>query len=207
MALGLPNEGGGGGNITPIIKFDAKVGEFYRVESENVNGEWVRESIEMKLPFEVAIDMENIEVGYMAFVSNRPDFKMVKLGDRMPDKPGDDYKSAFRVKLVSREIGLREFSSQSKMVQSAFDQLHNQYEAERANNPDLCPVMKVTATKTTTVNTPQGEQRFKVPVWEISQWVERPSAFDRDGAEAPSAPAPTPDAPVEQPATSGADLF
>ena len=66
MALGLVNESGGGGNITPIIKFDAKVGEFYRVESENVNGEWVRESIEMALPFEVAIDMENIEVGYMA---------------------------------------------------------------------------------------------------------------------------------------------
>jgi hypothetical protein len=205
MALGLVNEGGGGGNITPIIKFDAKVGEFYRVESENVNGEWVRESIEMALPFEVAIDMENIEVGYMAFVSNRPDFHMVKLGERMPDKPTQDHKSAFRVKLCSREIGLREFSSQSKMVQSAFDQLHNQYEAERANNPGLCPVMKVTATKTATVNTPQGEQRFKVPVWEISQWVERPTAFD--GAEAPSAPAAMPEAPVEQPATSGADLF
>jgi hypothetical protein len=65
--------------------------------------------------------------------------------------------------------------------------------------------MKVTATKTATVNTPQGEQRFKVPVWEISQWVERPTAFD--GAEAPSAPAAMPEAPVEQPATSGADLF
>ena len=121
MALGLVNESGGGGNITPIIKFDAKVGEFYRVESENVNGEWVRESIEMALPFEVAIDMENIEVGYMAFVANRPDFHMVKLGERMPDKPTADHKSAFRVKLCSREIGLREFSSQSKMVQSAFD--------------------------------------------------------------------------------------
>lgn len=204
MALNLPSEGGSGGNITPIIKFDAKVGEFYRVESENVGGEWVRESIEMKLPFEIAMDMEGIEVGYMAFVNNRPDFKMVKLGDRMPDKPSDDYKSAFRVKLVNREIGLREFSSQSKMVQSAFDQLHNQYEAQKANNPGLCPVIKVTETKTVSVTTPQGDQRFKVPVWEISQWTERPKAFD--GAQAPSAAVPTPAAPVEQDAV-GADLF
>jgi hypothetical protein len=208
MALGLVSENsGGGGNIVPILKYDARGGDFFRVErSQNGAGDWQSENIELPLPIELAVDMDGIEVGWLGFVGGRPDFRMVKLGEAMPQKPSDDHKQAFRVRLCNREVGLREFSSQSKMVLSAFDQLHNQFEAERANNPGLCPVMKITGTKTITVNTPQGEQRFKVPEWSISQWIERPSAFD--GAdEAPSAAVPTPAAPVQQQDAVGADLF
>ena len=206
MALGLVSESSGGGNMTPIIKYDARGGDFFRQErSQNGAGEWQSENIEMPLPVELAVDMEGIEVGWLSFASGRPDFHMVKLGEAMPAKPSDDHKQTFRVRLCNREVGLREFSSQSKMVLSAFDALHNEYEAQKANNPGLCPVVKISGTKTVTVNTPQGEQRFKVPEWSISQWTERPSAFD--GAQAPSAAVPTPAAPVQQQDAVGADLF
>lgn len=209
MALGLVSESAGGsGNIVPIIKYDARGGDFMRQDrSQNAAGEWVSEHQELVLPLTIAVDMENIEVGWMSFASGRPDFRMVKLGEPMPAKPSDDHKQAFRVRLTSRDLGLREFSSQSKMVQSAFDVLHNQYEAEKGNNPGMTPVVTISGTKTVTVNTPQGEQRFKVPEWSITQWTERPKAFSEDGAPAaPEAPAtPAPVAAVEE--QSGSDLF
>ena len=47
MALGLSTESTGGGDILPIIKFDAKSGDFIKQDRENVNGTW--EKIEEEL--------------------------------------------------------------------------------------------------------------------------------------------------------------
>lgn len=208
MALGLVSESNGSGNMVPIIKYDARGGDFFRQDrQQNGSGEWESNNVEMQLPFKVAVDMAGIEVGWLSFASGKPDFRMVKLGEQMPAKPSDDHKQTFRVRLVNKELGLREFSSQSKMVLSAFDQLHNQYEAEKGNNPGMTPVVEVTGTKTITVNTPQGEQRFKVPEWKITEWIDRPKSFDGDGAPAPSAEPVTPE-PVSAPAeATGSDLF
>ena len=40
MALGLSMESTGGGDILPIIKFDAKSGDFIQQDRENINGQW-----------------------------------------------------------------------------------------------------------------------------------------------------------------------
>ena len=200
MALGLVSEGGGGGNIVPIIKFDAKAGDFIRQDrAMNVSGEWEKSNHEMDLPLSVLMDFDTLEVGWLSFASGAPDFQMVKVGEQMPARPSDEHKQAFRVRLFGKEMGLREFSSQAKTVIRQFDSLHNQYEAERANHPGEVPQVTISGTKTVTVNTPQGENRFKVPEWSITGWFDRSKM---DTAAAVSAPAPEPVAPSQNEASN-----
>lgn len=202
MALGLVSEGGGGdGNIVPIIKFDAKAGDLIRVDrTQNAAGEWQANNTELDFPLQVAVDMENVQVGWASFVTGRPDFMMVKIGEPMPQKPTADHKQAFKVRLCNKELGLREFSSQSKLVISRFDALHNAYEAGKADNPGMVPVVTIEGTETVTVNTPQGENRFKVPKWSVTGWTERPAVLD--GAASPE---PAPSAPLSAPVEAEAE--
>lgn len=207
MALGLVSEGGGnGGNIVPIIKFDAKAGDLIQVDRhQNAMGEWEKAQSDVALPVQVVMDMAEIETGWLSFASGQPDFRMVKVGDVMPPKPSDDHKQCFRVRLFGKELGLREFSSQAKTVIREMDALHNQYEAGKADNPGKLPVVTIAGTKTITVPTPQGENRFKVPEWSITGWTERPAGMDGAEATPVAAPSAPPSAPVE--AASGSDLF
>jgi len=200
MALGLVSEGGGGGNIVPIIKFDAKAGDFIRQDrAQNASGEWEKSNHEMALPLSVLMDFDTLEVGWLSFASGAPDFQMVKVGEQMPARPTDEHKQAFRVRLFGKDMGLREFSSQAKTVIRQFDSLHNQYEAERANHPGEVPQVTISGTKTVTVNTPQGENRFKVPEWSITGWFDRSKM---DTATAVSAPAPESVAPSQNEASN-----
>mgnify|MGYP003640698258 FL=1 len=184
----------------PIIKFDAKAGDFIRQDrAMNVSGEWEKSNHEMDLPLSVLMDFDTLEVGWLSFASGAPDFQMVKVGEQMPARPSDEHKQAFRVRLFGKEMGLREFSSQAKTVIRQFDSLHNQYEAERANHPGEVPQVTISGTKTVTVNTPQGENRFKVPEWSITGWFDRSKM---DTAAAVSAPAPEPVAPSQNEASN-----
>ena len=207
MALGLMSEtGGGNGDILPIIKFDAKAGDFIKVDrAQNASGEWEKNQSEMALPIQIVMDFDNIETGWLSFDSGAPDFRMVKIGEAMPAKPSENFKQAFRVRIYNKDLGLREFSSQSKLVIKEMDGLHNQFEAERGNNAGKVPVVTVSGTKTVTVNTPQGEGRFKVPEWSVTSWIDRPAGMD--GAET-ATPVEAPSAPVQSaPVESGSDLF
>ena len=202
MALGFSTEAtGGGGDILPIVKYDAKAGDFIKQDrSQDASGTWVNDQSEMTMPFKMAMDFDTLEVGWLSFESGRPDFRMVKIGEAMPARPEGDFKNAFRVRIASKELGLREFSHSAKTVLAAMDALHNQYEAEKRNNPGLIPVVEVSGTNTVKVNTPQGELRFKAPDWKIVNWIDKPDMM----AEAPSEPV----APVSTPeGLSEDDLF
>lgn len=204
MALGLVSEGGGGGDIIPIIKFDAKAGDFIRQDrTQSATGEWQKSDHEMALPLTVVMDFDALEVGWLSFASGAPSFAMVKIGEPMPQKPTDEHKQAFRIRIYGKEIGHREFSSQAKTVIRQFDGLHDQYTAERGAHPGEVPVVTISGTKTITVNTPQGENRFKVPEWSITSWTARSNIENGATSPAPSAepaPAPAPD-------VTGSDLF
>jgi len=202
MALGLQTETTSGGDIVPIVKWDAKAGDMIvqdRVQS--ASGEWQKEEREMTLPTKFAMDMAGMEVGWLSFASGAPDFRMVKLGEAMPPKPEGDFKNAFRVRIGSKDLGLREFSHSAKTVIRAMDTLHNQYEAEKGNNPGKIPVVEISGTETVKINTPQGELRFKVPQWSISGWTDKPEMFNN------TASAPEPVAAEPAPAVSDDDLF
>lgn len=207
MALGLMSEtSGGNGDILPIIKFDAKAGDFIRVDrAQTASGEWDKTQTDMALPVQIVFDFDNIETGWLSFDSGAPDFRMVKIGEAMPAKPSENHKQAFRVRIYNKDLGLREFSSQSKLVIREMDDLHNQYEAGRADNAGKVAVVTISGTKTVTVNTPNGENRFKVPEWSVTSWIDRPAGMD--GAETPT-PVEVPSAPVTSaPVQDGADLF
>lgn len=194
MALGFMTEAtGGGGDILPIVKYDAKAGDFIRQDrSQDASGTWVNDQHEITLPFKVAMDFDALEVGWLSFESGRPDFRMVKIGEAMPARPEGDFKNAFRVRIASKELGLREFSHSAKTVISAMDSLHNQYEAEKANHPGKMPVVEVSGTNTVKVNTPQGELRFKAPDWKIVNWIDKPDMMDSAPSES-VAPVSTPE--------------
>lgn len=202
MALGFNTESKSAGDIIPIIKYDAKAGDFIAQDRvQSASGEWEKEERELPLPTKFAADMAEMEVGWLSFQSGAPDFRMVKIGEAMPAKPEGDFKNAFRMRIASKELGLREFSHSAKTVLRAMDTLHNQYEAEKSNNAGKIPVVEITGTETVKINSPQGELRFKVPVWNISGWVEKPEMFNK------SEPAPEPVAASPLAATSDDDLF
>ena len=200
MALGFNTESKSSGDILPIIKFDAKGGDFIiQDRQQDADGQWGKTESELKTPLKMAIDLENIEVGWLSFSSGAPDFQMVKIGQPMPAKPSDEHKQAFRVRVASKALGLREFSHSAKTVLKEMDSLHNQFMAEKGANAGKVPVVEVTGTKTVKVNTPQGELRFKAPEWKISSWVDGSELFPTKGAATPTA--------AEDVADDGDDLF
>jgi len=74
------------------------------------------------------------------------------------------------------------------------------------------PVVTVHAAETVKINSPQGELRFKIPQWSITQWIDRPAMMDGSAAPAP-APAPTEPVAVQAapaatpPTPEGSNLF
>lgn len=209
MALGLATEStGGGGDILPIIKFDAKSGDFIRQDrAQNPAGEWEKSESELNLPLQFAADMDALEVGWLSFASGAPDFRMVRVGEEMPAKPSDDHKQCVRLRLFNKELGLREFSTMSKIVLRELDKLHDAYKQDLSKYAGLgkVPVVQVTGVKTVPITTPKGELRFKAPEWSISQWVERPAGMNGPAAQ-PEAPV-EPAAPVPAADEGGDDLF
>ena len=192
MSLGFNTESKSSGDIVPIIKFDAKAGEFIKVDKEQAaDGTWVADQSEIDLPFKAVMDLANIEVGWLAFpLAGPPDFHMVKLGDKMPAQPTDEHKQAFRIRLFNKSLGLRVFSHSAKTVVRCMDALHTQYEAERAANSGKMPVVEAGKCETVKIQTPQGELRFKAPSWKIVSWVNAPEEFS--GAAPAPKPAPAP---------------
>ena len=193
MALGLVSESTGSGDIIPIVKYDAKAGDFIRVDREQApNGIWDKTQTEIELPTQVVMDFANIETGWLSFDSGAPDFHMVKIGQPALPRPSEHHKPAFRVRLFNKELGLREMSSQAKTVIREMDSLHNEYVSGAADNAGKVPVVTISGTKAVTVNTPNGENRFKVPQWSITDWIERPDAMQGE-AEPPAATTGTSD--------------
>ena len=211
MALGFNLETKSGGDILPIVKWDAKAGDLIKQDRYQASdGTWQKDEQELGLPIQIGMDLANIEVGWLSFAAGAPDFQMVKAGEPLPAQPSPDHKQAFRVRIGSTNLGLREFSHSAKTVLRAMDALYSQYEAEASANPGKLPVVTIAGTETIKINSPQGELRFKVPDWSITSWIDRPAMMD-GGATAPSEPAPAavaaaaPQPPAAAPA--GANLF
>lgn len=211
MPLGFNLSSGGSGDILPIVKWDAKAGDLLRQDRyQAADGTWQKDVAEIALPVQVGMDLGAIEVGWLSFATGQPDFVMAKLTEPFPEKPANgDHKQAFRVRVGSTELGLREFSHSGKTVLRALDELYAQYEKEAPANQGKLPVVTFHGAKRVTVNSPQGELSFKVPDWSITSWIDRPALMD-GGAAAPSEPAPA--AAVSQPPAAaaeptGANLF
>ena len=209
MPLGFNLEAGSSGDILPIIKWDAKAGDLLRQDRfQASDGTWQKDEQELSLPIQMAMDLGAIEVGWLSFASGAPDFQMAKITEPFPEQPSQDHKQAFRVRVATKDLGLREFSHSAKTVLRALDGLFRQYEAEAPAHMGKVPVVTISWTETIKINSPQGELRFKVPEWSITEWIDRPKVMD-GVTSAPSEPAPA--AAVSQPPAAaeptGSNLF
>lgn len=196
MALGLDLEEKKGGNFLPVLKFDAKSGDFMVLNREpgTEPGTWEKSEIELKTPFKAVIDFDKMEKGWLCFKPGAVNLTMVGLNDRMPDKPSEDHKIGIRFKIFLKEHGLREFANTSKNVLRAVNSLHDEFVKQVRDNPGKMPVVEVSGVETVKIQTKEnGELRFKVPKWKIAAWADPPGAFSgqEEKAEAPK-PKPMP---------------
>ena len=204
MALGFSEAATNGGDFLPIIKYSAQSGDFVRQErQQQPDGTWSKSDAEMAFPISVAMDMEGVQVGWMSF-ANGPDFQMVGLGEAKPPRPSNDHQEGFRIRVYNKEIGVREWSSSSKVVKTAMNRLHDDYLSGKDANEGKVPVVTIEGTERVTIQTPKGELVFKAPKFApITQWIDR-GAFDAGSPPAATAQA-EPVAP--QPPAASSDLF
>ena len=211
MALGFNLETKSSGDILPIVKWDAKAGDFIKQDRYQAgDGTWQKDEAEIGLPVQVGRDLENIAIGWLSFAAGAPDFQMVKAGEPLPARPSEDHKQAFRVRIGSNDLGLREFSHSAKTVLRAMDALYSEYEAQAPANPGKFPVVTIAGTERIKINSPQGELTFKVPQWSITSWIDRPAMMDGNAApQEPAAAQPAPMAVSQPPAAqpTGSNLF
>jgi hypothetical protein len=128
MALGKRRDAS---TITPLIKFDARSGKTTRCDREqDSSGKWTTKDVDISDTFEAVFDLENIEIGWIAFKGGRPDFKMVKAGADIGDPPSKDHKEGFRLRLKlinGAGSDVRELSSTAKAVWMSIDELHDEF--------------------------------------------------------------------------------
>lgn len=178
MAFGMSYESTGG-DIVPVLKFDARAGRFFRVD--RVDGQ--NNPVDVTQNFKAVMDFENVEVGFIDFpAGSAPQFRMVPIGSPMPENPGGKFRQGIRMMLkLGKDCGgdIREIATTAKAVLSAFDNCHTEYMAGLKANPGKLPVV---ALKTTVPITTQGRDASGnpvkttnySPVFEIVSWVNRP---------------------------------
>ena len=220
MALGMPTENSGGGDFSPIVKYDARAGRMFRVDrTQDAGGSWNTENVEITNGFQAVFDLENIQVGWALFAAGSPpSFALVNLGQPIPARPTSEHKNAFRVMMkLGKSSGgdVREMAAQSKAVIGAMDKLHDAYSAGLKDNPGKLPVVALTGS-VPIVTTGQGKSSTNYqPVFEIVKWVDRPADLLGDGAapataapaQAAPAPAATPAPAKAEPAMAGGEEF
>lgn len=200
MALGLQTESGGG-EFTPVVKFDARAGRMFRVDREqDGGGNWNTNNVEITNGFTAVMDLENIEVGWLLFAAGvAPQLTLVKLGQPLPQRPSDQHKQGFRMlmKLGKSSGGdVREIAATSKAVLGAVDDLHTAYESQKAANPGKLPVVALTGSKAI-VSTGKGQSSTNyAPIFEIQKWVDRPAELGGASGATQQEAAPTPPPPA-----------
>jgi hypothetical protein len=206
MALGF-TQSTGGGDIIPVVKYNAKAGRWSRVDRDNGQNE----EIDITRTFKAVFDMENLQTGWIRFAAGQaPEFDLVTYPDLHPSRtpPEQGFKRGVRVLVkLSPECGgdVREiascanaFTAGDKNRQSGFDKLHDNYLAGLKANAGKLPVVSVT--ETVPIVTEGGGQKTTNygPVFEIEKWVSRPADL-----QASPRPAAEPRVAGKSPPTTG----
>jgi hypothetical protein len=173
MALGKRRDAP---SIIPTIKIDARSGRVMRADREqDSSGKWVTRQTDIATDdFEAIFDLENTEVGWMAFTGGKPDFHMKRAGADIGEPPSKDHKEGFRVRMkLQNGAGddVREFSSTSKVIWQSLDELHTEYLEEVVKQKGKLPVVGIAEMARVAI----GSGTYYRPVFEITSWVKRPS--------------------------------
>ena len=182
------------GDFTPVVKYNAKAGRFFRED----RGDGGKQEVDISSTFKAVFDFENVEVGWLHFVTGgAPSFVMAPLGSPIPPRPSPDHKQGVRflLKLAPSCGGdVREIASAAGAFIGVVSDLHDVYLAQKDANAGKLPVVVAREP----VITGSGDKRNYKPTLEIVGWAPRPA----DMAASPrgaAAVAPKPAAPVSAP--------
>jgi len=159
-----------------VCKFDARSGEMNRCDREqDSNGTWHTKQVDITETFEAIVDLENMEIGWIAFPpGGQPDFRMVPVGTDVGEPPTDNHKEGFRLQMkLTNGAGddIREFASTSKMVWQSLDELHDEYLEGCVKHKGKLPIVGIA--EVAKVHTGSGTHYR--PIFEITGWAKRPS--------------------------------
>lgn len=210
MAFGFNYESSGG-DIMPIVKFDARAGRFFRID----RADGTNTPVDITSSFKAVMDFENIEVGFINFpAGSAPEFKVAPIGQPMPENPGGKFRQGIRMMLkLSKDCGgdVREIASTAKAVLGAFDTTHTEYMAGAKANPGKLPVV---ALSTTVPIVTQGRDEKGnavkttnyAPVFKVTGWVDRPADLVFTPKNGVSAAPVAPAAPASAPSTGSTQV-
>lgn len=202
MALnfGFSNDSQGGEQFLPFVKYDARAGRIFRVDSLPDGS---KNSTELTRSFKALFDLENVETGWIQFESGMaPIYALSRHDEPDPAKPNDRVKKGFRVLIqLSADCGgdVRELSSNARVLMQAMDKLHDDYLAGLAANPGKLPIVVMEDTKPIVVTSQKaGTTTNYEPIFRITGWATRPAKLVWSpksrtpvGAAGSSAPAPS----------------
>lgn len=193
MALGFAKASSN--DFLPSLRFNAVSGDcIVAGATKNADGtSWDKFEHEVKFPAKFVADFENIEIGWILFSAQGPNFALSKIGEPMPDRPSDKHKQGFRLVLFSKEHGLVTFSNSSNTVKDVMDDVHDAYLSGKDKNAGKMPVLEFKGVEKFAVKTKEGSKNYKKPVISIVSWVEKPEGMKAKEAEVASAPAPVVD--------------
>lgn len=186
-----------GGDFLPIIKYNAQAGIFTRIDRvDSGNGfESVPTMIEGS-DFKAQFDLEHAETGWIDFATGTiPSFVMIKMsalekGAAFPIQPTEKHKNGIRVMIkLASDIAdgtprIREFAGNSQALLLAFAGLFEQYDAGRAANPGLLPVVMLDG-KPMPVKSGSGMKTSTNfhPKFRITGWAPRGDLAPRPGSQ------------------------
>jgi hypothetical protein len=221
MALGL-SSGGGGGEIRPYVKYDAKAGRMFRIDRvQGSDGQYQTDQVEITNIAQFVADLANIRVGWINYTAQGPIRKLVVLGkEPIPARPTDTnsegklaFKQGFELDiLLNKDSGggpSRILGSAAGCVIDAMDELHDAYTGSPESKAGKLPVVKIASVSPVK----SGQSTNYKPIFAIVSWVDRPAALAEAGTTAPAASPPStgssvvpPPSAVPQPAASASDF-
>jgi len=170
---------------------------FYRCDRTRApDGEWYTDQQNITDNFAAIFDMENAEIGWIAFSSGGPpSFVMSPVGSDIGNPPSDAHKQGFRLRVKLAKGcggGVREFASTATSTWQAVDGLHTEFEKERGKYAGKLPLVKLGGVRPS--KTPMGTSY--VPMFKIAGWMVRPPELTPAAPAADSAVDPERDTEI-----------
>jgi len=187
MAFDINTDSSAAGDFLPVFKWSATAGvAAIRRSVKNDKGSWDKSEDDVALPLKLIFDFDSAEQGWVR-IAGGVDFKMAKLGQPKPAQPSPEHKLGFRVQVYGKQIGLAAFSHTAKCVIAEMNTLHDAYLADKAKHAGKLPVVEIKSVKKIESQTKEGAKTYRVPVWSITAWVDRPAEMQAKIAEAAKA--------------------
>jgi hypothetical protein len=214
MAFGLNTPKSG--DYVDIVKYDARAGRMFRIDYDPDTQ--TKEAVDITSPApRFAIDFGTLEIGYVKFTSNGPDYRMVPEGQKLPEQPDEKnekrqltYRPGCKLLLYGKCLGgLRLWTPTANCVLEPLDELYQKYRAAPEAKDGKIPVVEIT--RTVPITTGQGQRKSTVyaPFFAILGWVDRVSEMGDRTVAIPGAatlPPPASAAAIPRPHEAGDDL-